>query len=103
MATAPMFDEAVVVSGVRNGVERRQTLVVAVFDDATDAEPLGDAALDTETDTIRCVAREHDWRYVREEIVRGDTVKRPCGKEYQVTRIGHDSAMGWIFQARRVK
>ena len=102
-ATAPMFDEAVVVSGIRNGVARRQTLTVAVFDDATDSDPIGENSLDTEVETIRCVARSHDWRFVRDCMVRGDTVKRPCGAEYQVTKIGHDSAMGWLFSARRIK
>ena len=102
-AGAPMFDEAIVVSGIRNGVARRQTLTVSVFDDATDSDPIGETSLDTDVETIRCVARSADWRFVRDQMVRGDTVKRPCGAEYQITKIGHDSVMGWVISARQVK
>lgn len=97
-----MFDEIVAVSGVRSGVSRRQALKVSVFDDSTD-EAMDENALESEAETISCVARSNDWRFIRDCMVRGDLVRRADGREYQVTKIAHDSAMGWIFKARRTK
>lgn len=101
-AVSPMFDELVAVTAVRDGASRRQCLKVAVFDDA-DVEPIDENGLETGVEVIRCVASGNDWRFVRDCLVRGDRVRRQDGREYQVTKIGRDDAIGWAFNARRVK
>lgn len=101
-ATSPMFDEPVVVSGNRNGHIRRQTLTVSVFDDSTDS-PVSEDSMDAEAEVISCVARRNDWLFVRDVMVRGDEVRRRDGSCYKVLSVAHDSSLGWIFKARRVK
>jgi hypothetical protein len=97
-----MFDEEIVVVGIRAGVMRSQSMTVAVFDDETD-DAIDENALDSECESIKCVARASDWRYIRDCMTRGDKVIRADGREYQVRKVGHDAAMGWLFKARRSK
>lgn len=101
-AVAPMYDETVVVSVDRSGRSPRQCLKVAVFDDP-DAAPIDENALETDVETIRCIASGNDWLYVRDCMARGDTVRRQDGRIYNVTKFGRDETIGWFFSARRKK
>lgn len=77
----------------------RTSFKVCVFTDGT-ADPLSDDMLDSEREDMTFIFKRKDWPFVK-KLTRGATIKRLCdAKEYSVSDVKFDHALGWMIAAR---
>lgn len=97
-----MFTESIVISGLRDDKQFRQTIEAAVFVDMTD-DAISEEGIDSDRESINICCNQKDYAFIQ-KLLRGDLIERTMfnGVKYKIKNVKHDNTMGWVISARSI-